>query len=58
MNQLIDSMPSYTNPTNRSNTVKIMFSHVPLTTQWTSFTDKVLAYFTLCAYFYTNCKIK
>jgi len=42
VNQLIDSMPTYVNPTNRTNTIKIMFSHIPLTPKWTKFTDKVL----------------
>ncbi|VVC26624.1 Hypothetical protein CINCED_3A023639 [Cinara cedri] len=42
VNQLIDSMPLNINPTNRTNTMKIMFSHIPLTSKWTKFTDKVL----------------
>lgn len=40
---MIDSMPINHNPTNRSNTIKIMFSHIPLTPKWTKFTDKVIA---------------
>ncbi|KAE9541860.1 hypothetical protein AGLY_003851 [Aphis glycines] len=42
VNQLIDSMPTNINPTNRTNTMKIMFSHIPLTTKWTKFTDRVI----------------
>lgn len=36
-------MPAYVNPRNRTNTMKIMFSHIPLTPRWTKFTDKVVA---------------
>uniref|UniRef100_A0A2S2R8C9 Metallophosphoesterase 1 n=1 Tax=Sipha flava TaxID=143950 RepID=A0A2S2R8C9_9HEMI len=42
VNQLIDSMPMNNNPTNRTNTIKIMFSHIPLTPKYTKFTEKVL----------------
>lgn len=38
-------MPVNTNPTNRTNTIKIMFSHIPLTTKWTKFTDRVIIIF-------------
>lgn len=44
VNQLIDSMPLNINPTNRTNTIKIMFSHIPLTAKWTKFTDKVIKF--------------
>lgn len=40
-------MPVNDNPTNRTNTVKIMFSHIPLTTKWTKFTDKVFVFYKL-----------
>lgn len=42
---MIESMPKNINPTNRTNTIKIMFSHIPLTTKWSKFTDKVLIIF-------------
>lgn len=44
VNQLIDSIPTNINPTNRTNTIKIMFSHIPLTQKWTKFTDKVFIF--------------
>lgn len=37
-------MPTNINPTNRTNTMKMMFSHIPLTTKWTKFTDRVYAF--------------
>ncbi|XP_050435662.1 uncharacterized protein LOC126842649 [Adelges cooleyi] len=42
VNKLIESMPNNTDTSNSTKTIKIMFSHVPLTTKWSQYTDKVL----------------
>lgn len=49
-------MPTNNNPTNRTNTVKIMFSHIPLTTKWTKFTDKVYLHYNFYLNFNYNSK--